>query len=141
MIEDGCAPSVPQWEGGATYDQLWQKKELAEVCVCVCVCECECCVCVCVCVCVTTASFLTLPQINWDQPALKIHNFVRGNDKIPGAWTTIDGKVHVHVHVCTCTCIDKCTSTCTYVHVYTCTFTQRSMYMYMECLHRTGYTP
>ena len=135
MIEDGCAPSVPQWEGGATYDQLWQKKELVEVCVCVCECEC----CVCVCVCVTTASSLPLPQINWDQPALKIHNFVRGNDKIPGAWTTIDGKVHVHV--CTCTCIDKCTSTCTYVHVYTCTFTQRSMYMYMECLHRTGYTP
>ena len=31
MIEDGRAPSVPQWEGGATYDQLWQKKDLAQV--------------------------------------------------------------------------------------------------------------
>ena len=31
MIEDGRAPSIPQWEGGATYDALWQKKEMAEV--------------------------------------------------------------------------------------------------------------
>ena len=56
MIEDGCAPSVPQWEGGATYDRLWQNKDIAQVitlalshitsvgcvsvsvCVCVCVC-------------------------------------------------------------------------------------------------------
>ncbi|CAI8056591.1 Cytosolic 10-formyltetrahydrofolate dehydrogenase [Geodia barretti] len=60
MIEDGCAPSVPQWEGGATYDQLWQNKDLA--------------------------------QIEWDQPALGIHNFIRGNDKIPGAWTHVQGQ-------------------------------------------------
>lgn len=46
-------------------------------------------------------------QINWNQPALELHNFVRGNDKVclvhvtygcyvclklPGAWTTIDGQ-------------------------------------------------
>ena len=31
MIEGGRAPAVPQWEGGASYDQLWQKKELAQV--------------------------------------------------------------------------------------------------------------
>lgn len=31
-------------------------------------------------------------QINWDQPAEVIHNFIRGNDKVPGAWTNIDGE-------------------------------------------------
>ena len=35
---------MPQWEGGATYDQIWQKKAVAEV--------------------------------NWNQLALKIHNFM-----------------------------------------------------------------
>ncbi|XP_075039750.1 cytosolic 10-formyltetrahydrofolate dehydrogenase [Mixophyes fleayi] len=30
-------------------------------------------------------------KINWDQPAEKIHNFIRGNDKVPGAWTEVDG--------------------------------------------------
>jgi formyltetrahydrofolate dehydrogenase len=52
---------MPQWEGGATYDQIWQKKEVAEV--------------------------------NWNQPALQIHNFIRGSDKVPGAWSKIDGQV------------------------------------------------
>uniref|UniRef100_T1JDA6 10-formyltetrahydrofolate dehydrogenase n=1 Tax=Strigamia maritima TaxID=126957 RepID=T1JDA6_STRMM len=33
-----------------------------------------------------------LAQINWDQPAIKLHNFIRGLDKVPGAWTEIDGK-------------------------------------------------
>uniref|UniRef100_A0A8C5Q1N2 10-formyltetrahydrofolate dehydrogenase n=1 Tax=Leptobrachium leishanense TaxID=445787 RepID=A0A8C5Q1N2_9ANUR len=32
-------------------------------------------------------------QIIWDQPAESIHNFIRGNDKVPGAWTEIEGKV------------------------------------------------
>ena len=31
MIENGTAPCMVQWEGGATYDQLWQNKDLAEV--------------------------------------------------------------------------------------------------------------
>ncbi|CAH1794143.1 unnamed protein product [Owenia fusiformis] len=31
-------------------------------------------------------------QINWDSSAQDIHNFIRGNDKQPGAWTNIDGK-------------------------------------------------
>ena len=31
LIEDGKAPRIVQWEGGATYDQLWQKKDLAKV--------------------------------------------------------------------------------------------------------------
>lgn len=60
LIEQGKAPSVLQWEGGATYDKIWKKKEVAE--------------------------------IKWDQPALSLHNFIRGNDKLPGAWSVIDGK-------------------------------------------------
>ncbi|XP_005090853.1 cytosolic 10-formyltetrahydrofolate dehydrogenase [Aplysia californica] len=31
-------------------------------------------------------------QINWDQSAQDIHNFIRGNDKVPGAWTKINGE-------------------------------------------------
>ncbi|CAK8681490.1 unnamed protein product [Clavelina lepadiformis] len=31
-------------------------------------------------------------KIDWDQPAQNLHNFIRGNDKIPGAWTTINGE-------------------------------------------------
>ncbi|XP_059140890.1 cytosolic 10-formyltetrahydrofolate dehydrogenase-like [Physella acuta] len=31
-------------------------------------------------------------KINFDQPASSIHNFIRGNDKVPGAWTTINGE-------------------------------------------------
>ena len=61
LISEGRAPCVPQWEGGATYDQIWQKKDVAE--------------------------------IDWNQPALKLHNFIRGSDKIPGAWSRIDGQV------------------------------------------------
>ena len=33
------------------------------------------------------------PQIDWNQPAQKIHDFIRGMDKVPGAWTEIDGQV------------------------------------------------
>ncbi|KAJ8302046.1 hypothetical protein KUTeg_021033, partial [Tegillarca granosa] len=31
-------------------------------------------------------------QIKWDQSAEDIHNFIRGCDKVPGAWTTINGE-------------------------------------------------
>ncbi|XP_046839879.1 cytosolic 10-formyltetrahydrofolate dehydrogenase-like [Xenia sp. Carnegie-2017] len=31
-------------------------------------------------------------KINWDQPAEKLHNFIRGCDKLPGAWSIIDGE-------------------------------------------------
>uniref|UniRef100_A0A0B6ZYE6 10-formyltetrahydrofolate dehydrogenase n=1 Tax=Arion vulgaris TaxID=1028688 RepID=A0A0B6ZYE6_9EUPU len=31
-------------------------------------------------------------KINWDQTAQAIHNFIRGNDKVPGAWTKINGE-------------------------------------------------
>ncbi|XP_050700415.1 cytosolic 10-formyltetrahydrofolate dehydrogenase-like, partial [Eriocheir sinensis] len=33
-----------------------------------------------------------LCKINWDQSAEAIHNFIRGLDSSPGAWTVIDGK-------------------------------------------------
>ena len=28
-------------------------------------------------------------QIDWSLTAEQIHNFIRGNDKVPGAWTTV----------------------------------------------------
>lgn len=31
-------------------------------------------------------------EIDWDQPAASLHNFIRGNDKIPGAWCKINGE-------------------------------------------------
>ncbi|XP_070557579.1 mitochondrial 10-formyltetrahydrofolate dehydrogenase-like isoform X2 [Ptychodera flava] len=31
-------------------------------------------------------------QIKWDQPGEVLHNFIRGNDKQPGAWTNVDGQ-------------------------------------------------
>uniref|UniRef100_A0A8B9LZI8 10-formyltetrahydrofolate dehydrogenase n=1 Tax=Accipiter nisus TaxID=211598 RepID=A0A8B9LZI8_9AVES len=32
-------------------------------------------------------------MISWDQPAAALHNWIRGHDKVPGAWATIDGQV------------------------------------------------
>lgn len=32
-------------------------------------------------------------QVNMAQPAEAIHNWIRGHDKVPGAWVVIDGKV------------------------------------------------
>ncbi|GCB75053.1 hypothetical protein scyTo_0017285 [Scyliorhinus torazame] len=34
-------------------------------------------------------------KINWDQPAEAIHNWIRGNDKVPGAWSEVNGHVSV----------------------------------------------
>uniref|UniRef100_A0A8D2DDU2 formyltetrahydrofolate dehydrogenase n=1 Tax=Sciurus vulgaris TaxID=55149 RepID=A0A8D2DDU2_SCIVU len=31
-------------------------------------------------------------KINWDQPAEALHNWIRGNDKVPGAWTEACGQ-------------------------------------------------
>ena len=36
--------------------------------------------------------YIHVSQINWDQSAQDIHNFIRGNDKVPGAWTKINGE-------------------------------------------------
>uniref|UniRef100_A0A8C1LR25 10-formyltetrahydrofolate dehydrogenase n=1 Tax=Cyprinus carpio TaxID=7962 RepID=A0A8C1LR25_CYPCA len=33
-------------------------------------------------------------MVNMAQPAEVIHNWIRGHDKVPGAWVVIDGKVH-----------------------------------------------
>ncbi|XP_063608578.1 cytosolic 10-formyltetrahydrofolate dehydrogenase-like [Penaeus indicus] len=33
-----------------------------------------------------------LCKVNWDQPAEGIHNFIRGLDSSPGAWTIMDGQ-------------------------------------------------
>lgn len=44
-----------------------------------------------------TSFYLSLPlflQVNMAQPAEVIHNWIRGHDKVPGAWVVIDGKVH-----------------------------------------------
>uniref|UniRef100_A0AAY4EB68 10-formyltetrahydrofolate dehydrogenase n=1 Tax=Denticeps clupeoides TaxID=299321 RepID=A0AAY4EB68_9TELE len=30
--------------------------------------------------------------IDWNQPAEAIHNWIRGNDKVPGAWAEVDGQ-------------------------------------------------
>ena len=34
-------------------------------------------------------------QIKFDQSAVDIHNFIRGNDKVPGAWAMVDGQVRL----------------------------------------------
>lgn len=35
----------------------------------------------------------SVSQVNLAQPAEAIHNWIRGHDKVPGAWTVIDGQV------------------------------------------------
>ncbi len=32
-------------------------------------------------------------QVDWSLPSQDIHNFIRGSDKVPGAWTIIGGEV------------------------------------------------
>ncbi|ETE66007.1 Mitochondrial 10-formyltetrahydrofolate dehydrogenase, partial [Ophiophagus hannah] len=32
-------------------------------------------------------------KISWDQPALSLHNWIRGHDKVPGAWAEINGQM------------------------------------------------
>ncbi|XP_033018640.1 mitochondrial 10-formyltetrahydrofolate dehydrogenase [Lacerta agilis] len=32
-------------------------------------------------------------EISWDQPAAALHNWIRGHDKVPGAWAMIDDQV------------------------------------------------
>uniref|UniRef100_A0A8B9Q2F8 10-formyltetrahydrofolate dehydrogenase n=1 Tax=Apteryx owenii TaxID=8824 RepID=A0A8B9Q2F8_APTOW len=32
-------------------------------------------------------------EISWDQPAAALHNWIRGHDKVPGAWAKIDDQV------------------------------------------------
>ena len=57
-IEKGTAARLKQPEEGATYDRIWNIKDLA--------------------------------KINFDNSAQVIHNFIRGNDKVPGAWALVN---------------------------------------------------
>jgi formyltetrahydrofolate dehydrogenase len=36
--------------------------------------------------------FFFFKQINWDQPASVVHNFIRGLDSTPGAWTLLNNE-------------------------------------------------
>jgi formyltetrahydrofolate dehydrogenase len=36
--------------------------------------------------------FFFFKQIKWDQPALVVHNFIRGLDSTPGAWTHLNNE-------------------------------------------------
>lgn len=38
-----------------------------------------------------------LQKIDWTKPAKKIHNFIRGLDSTPGAWTPLDGEEEVRL--------------------------------------------
>lgn len=60
LVASGKYPKVVQTEEGATYDPIWNNKT-------------------------------KVAGIKWDQmeSAAKLHNFIRGNDRVPGAWTTI----------------------------------------------------
>lgn len=33
-----------------------------------------------------------LAEIDFKLPQVALHNFIRGNDNVPGAWTTINGE-------------------------------------------------
>lgn len=61
MVASGNYPKTAQSEEGASYDPIWKKKECG--------------------------------KIDWSEmdTALKLHNFIRGNDRVPGAWCTVDG--------------------------------------------------
>lgn len=43
---------------------------------------------------------LRVSQVDWAQPAEAIHNWIRGHDKVPGAWTVIDGQVSLPELMC-----------------------------------------
>ena len=45
-----------------------------------------------------TLAFSCVSQVNLAQPAEAIHNWIRGHDKVPGAWTVIDGQVRFLEH-------------------------------------------
>ena len=32
-----------------------------------------------------------IARIDWSRPAADVHNFIRGSDRQPGAWTTLNG--------------------------------------------------
>ena len=62
LVAQERAPVIKQSEDGATYDPMFSAKAP------------------------------NLSKINFDQPARKIHDFIRGLDSVPGAWGVLDGK-------------------------------------------------
>lgn len=68
LIEKGLAPKIAQPEEGATYDPILRGKEER-----------------------TMIDFKKLDTAD------KLHNFIRGMDKVPGAWTTIGGSQKVRL--------------------------------------------
>jgi formyltetrahydrofolate dehydrogenase len=60
MIKAGTAPKIVQPTEGATYDPIWQKKDIAKV--------------------------------DWTKTGQQLHDFIRGNDPVPGAWATLNGQ-------------------------------------------------
>ena len=64
LIDTNSAPRIVQTEVGATYDAMLNKKALQQL------------------------------PLDKKLTALQIHNFVRGMDKVPGAWLVLDGKEH-----------------------------------------------
>lgn len=44
--------------------------------------------------------WITCVQIDWNQSAEAIHNWIRGNDKVPGAWAEVDGQVVIADAIC-----------------------------------------
>lgn len=63
LIDGGQAPRVVQPTDGATYDPMLNKLELQQ-----------------------------LPLADKRMTGLQLHNFIRGLDKVPGAWIKIDGE-------------------------------------------------
>lgn len=33
-----------------------------------------------------------LAKIDWNLPQIKLHNFIRGNDNVPGAWAILNNE-------------------------------------------------
>jgi formyltetrahydrofolate dehydrogenase len=42
--------------------------------------------------CIRVLIKLHIFQIHWDKSARDLHNFIRGNDKVPGAWAMLNGE-------------------------------------------------
>lgn len=61
MIANGTAPAITQPEEGASYEPMLNKKELSQI------------------------------KFNERATSTALHNFIRGCDKVPGAWILLDG--------------------------------------------------
>ncbi|XP_072106988.1 cytosolic 10-formyltetrahydrofolate dehydrogenase-like, partial [Mobula birostris] len=62
-------------------------------------------------------------KVNWDQPAEAIHNWIRGNDKVPGAWSEVNGQVStwygvINLPIYLSVCLSTYLSISVYLSVY-----------------------